>query len=199
MPKYERPYDNNNLGNEKRLPRGRMTLEKNSDFYKSVHLTGAGLINEQLEQLEKEEKLWKSKVVVDSLDFKVGGYNTRDKPLQTAKIEDILKGPAMKVSLKMVRNCKLPSGPTHAFTLLLFQCVILFFFLLYLYYIVLVFFYSPPSNATFPTIGKKVPLRPPPISAFSGEEYSDPRDFTADLRPGQPYYILIYLVTLYLV
>lgn len=39
-------------------------------------------------------------------------------------------------------------------------------------------------NATLPS-GKRVPLRPPPISAFSSEPYEDPKDFTADLRPGE--------------
>jgi hypothetical protein len=142
VPKYERPYDNNNLGSERRLPRGRMTLEKNSDYYRSVHLTGEGLAEERAQQIKKEQEAWMAKVVVENLDFKMTGFTTRDRPLQTSKLDDILKGPPLSKPLKIVRNARLPSG-------------------------------------------KRVPLRPPPISAFSAEEYKDPRDFTADLRPGR--------------
>ena len=67
-PRFERPYDNNNLGSETRLPRGRMTLGKNPAFYKSVHLSGAAGAKEEEEDRKAEAELWKSKVVVDSLD-----------------------------------------------------------------------------------------------------------------------------------
>lgn len=63
-----------NLGSELRLPRGRLTLEKNSDFFKSVHLTGEGLALEKAETKRLEKAAWMSKVVVDSLDFKVYIY-----------------------------------------------------------------------------------------------------------------------------
>lgn len=141
LPKYERPYDNNNLGSERRLPRGRMTLDKNPDFYRSVHLTGAGLVEERAAQVAAEEAAWQAKVVVGSIDFHVGGFRVRDRPLQVHRTDDILKGPPKSLGLKMVRNARLPSG-------------------------------------------KRVPLRAAPISALSqGEEYADPKDFTADLRP----------------
>ena len=140
VPQYERPYDSQNVGSEQRLPRGKITLNANPDYFKSVHLTGAGLAEEKLAQKAAEEAAWQAKVVVDHLDFKVGGFNVRDRPLQMNRTDDVVKGPVKNKPLLMVRNAKLPSG-------------------------------------------KKVPLRPLPISAFSSEPYSDPRDFTADLRP----------------
>ena len=109
-PKFERPYDNNNLGSETRLPRGRMTLGKNPAFYKSVHLSGAAGAKEEEEDRKAEAELWKSKVVVDSLDFKVGGFTTRDKPMQSSKTDDILKGPVLNKAMRIVRNARLPSG-----------------------------------------------------------------------------------------
>ena len=140
VPQYERPYDSQNVGSEQRLPRGKLTLNANPDYFKSVHLTGAGLADEKAAQKAAEEAAWQAKVVVDHLDFKVGGFNVRDRPLQMSRTDDVVKGPVKNKPLLMVRNAKLPSG-------------------------------------------KKVPLRPLPISAFSSEPYSDPRDFTADLRP----------------
>lgn len=110
VPKFERPYDNANLGSERRLPRGRMILDHNPDFFTSVHLTGSGLAQEKAENKRLEEEAWKSKVVVDHLDFKVGGYNVRDRPLQINKTDDILKGPALSKGIRIVRNAKLPSG-----------------------------------------------------------------------------------------
>jgi len=141
VPKFERPYDSNNLGSERRLPRGRMTLDKNAAYFRSVHLTGAGLAEEQAATNKAEEEAWRAKVVVDSLDFKVGGFVSRDRPLQMDRTQDILKGPPLHKPLKILHNARLPSG-------------------------------------------KKVPLDPLPISVFSEDEYKDPRDFTADLRPN---------------
>mmetsp|Transcript_7800 Transcript_7800/g.18584 ORF Transcript_7800/g.18584 Transcript_7800/m.18584 type:complete len:298 (+) Transcript_7800:71-964(+) len=142
-PRFERPYDNNNLGSSTRLPRGSMYLDKDPEFFRSVHLCGEGLAKEKEDNKKREEELWQSKVVVDDLDFKVGGFNVRDRPVQLEKASDILQGKAQKISIKMVRNARLPSG-------------------------------------------KKVPLRQPPYSMFTRAEYSDPRDFTEDLRADDP-------------
>ena len=123
------------------LPRGRIVDEKNPGFFNSVHLCGEGLYEETMAQKKKEEDEWNAKVCVDSLDFLVGGFVQKDKPDQLDRTCDILHGPALKTSIKIIRNCRLPSG-------------------------------------------KKVPLRPPPYSIFNNEEFKDPRDFTADLRPN---------------
>jgi hypothetical protein len=65
------------------------------------------------------------------------------KPSQLDRVTDILDGKAMKKSIKMIRNCKLPSG-------------------------------------------KLVTLRTAPFSMFSRDEYTDPKDFTEDLRANDP-------------
>jgi hypothetical protein len=110
VPTYARPYDNKNVGSEQRLPRGGMVLAPNPDFFRSVHLTGAGLAEEKRAQKAADEAAWLAKVVVDNVDFKVGGFKVRDRPLQTSKTDDILKGPALSKPLLIVRNAKLPSG-----------------------------------------------------------------------------------------
>ena len=93
-----------------------MLLEKNPHFYTSVHLCGAAGTKEKEEDERAAAELWKSKVVVDSLDFKVGGFTTRDKPLQSSKTDDILKGPVSNKALKIVRNARLPSGKKVTFS-----------------------------------------------------------------------------------
>jgi hypothetical protein len=47
------------------------TVEKNTDFWKSVHLGGDEARKIQEDALAAEKKAWKEKVVVDHLDFKV--------------------------------------------------------------------------------------------------------------------------------
>jgi len=143
LPVFEREYDSACVGHYAKLPRGRKMEEKNPDFFKSVHLTGAGLAQERAATKKREAELWQAKVVVDDLDFKVGGFVQRDKVLQINKTADILKGAVQSKALRLVRNATLPSG-------------------------------------------KKIVWETAPFSAFSGELYEDPKDFTADLRASKP-------------
>lgn len=49
------------------MPRGRQQLEKNPEFFRSVHLVGEGLAKEKEEAKRKSEEIWRSKVIrVDS-------------------------------------------------------------------------------------------------------------------------------------
>ena len=111
-PRFEREYDGSHLGDITRLPRGNILAEKYGDteYLRSVHLCGEGLAAEAAETKRKEEELFASKVVVDSLDFKVGNFLQIDRPNQTDRKEDILHGPVMSKALRIVRNARLPSG-----------------------------------------------------------------------------------------
>ena len=111
-PEFERHYDGPHLGDITRLPRGHIKQPKYSDteYLRSVHLCGEGLAAEAAETKRLEEELFKSKVVVDSLDFKVGNFLQIDRPSQTDRNEDILHGPVKSKALRIVRNAKLPSG-----------------------------------------------------------------------------------------
>ena len=140
-PNFSRDYTSSNIGSSTQLPRGKLTETKNPGFFNSVHLNGEEQADAERALLEKEKKRWRDAIVVDSLDFLVGGFVQKDRPDQLDRRSDILKDKAQKTSLKIVRNARLPSG-------------------------------------------KKVPLRPAPYSAFSGDPYEDPKDFTEDLRPN---------------
>ena len=50
-------------------------LERDAEFFRSVHLCGEGLQKEMDEAKLREAELFRSKVCVDSLDFKVDGFN----------------------------------------------------------------------------------------------------------------------------
>lgn len=60
--KYERPLNTDMIGSRTRLPRGRHQLEKDPDFFRSVHLVGEGLAREKEEAKRRTEELWRSKV-----------------------------------------------------------------------------------------------------------------------------------------
>merc|ERR1719198_1497069 len=74
------------------------------------------------EAKRRQEELFQSKVVVDSLDFKVDGFNIEasrtnrtnrfdhEAPLQLDKTRDILHMPVKSKAMRIVRNAKLPSG-----------------------------------------------------------------------------------------
>lgn len=109
-PRFAKEYSRDDIGNPRRLPRGRMVLEKSTDFFNSVHLVGTELAQEQQEALQRDRELWKSKVVVDSLSFRVDGFQNRDRTLQLDRTADILHDPPMTRALKKVRNARLPSG-----------------------------------------------------------------------------------------
>lgn len=53
---------------------------------------------------------WLSKVVVDSIDFKVNKMVVKDRPAQMERTDDILADPPKKLALRLVRNAHLPSG-----------------------------------------------------------------------------------------
>eukprot|EP01038_Epipyxis_sp_PR26KG_P013134 gene13134-17601_t len=103
---FEQEFQLKLIGNDAKLPRG---LPKNDNiidekFFKSVHLGGEEQ-TKNLEAAQKQEKeLWKSKVVVDSIDFKMSGFKIRDVPLQMDRTKDILKSEPKKESLKFIRT-----------------------------------------------------------------------------------------------
>lgn len=61
--KYERQLDTDMIGSRTRLPRGNHQLEKDPDFFRSVHLVGEGLAREKEEAKRRTEELWRSKVL----------------------------------------------------------------------------------------------------------------------------------------
>lgn len=109
-PRFAREYSQDDIGNPARLPRGRMTLETDPGFFSSVHLVNAKLTQEQQEIARQEQELWRSKVVVEDLSFRVGGLRSKDRPSQLDRAADILHDPPMTVPLKKIRNARLPSG-----------------------------------------------------------------------------------------
>ena len=110
-PEFEREYDGSHLGDIRRLPRGRVKSDKydNTTYMKSVHLT-ENAAEEAAARKRIAEEEWKSRVVVDDVDFKVGNFLQKDRPSQLDRTNDILDGPALSTALKIVRNAKLPSG-----------------------------------------------------------------------------------------
>jgi len=54
-PEYDRDYDSSKVGDPQKLPRGKMTLRNNPDFYRSVHLAGVENARLQKEAAEKEK------------------------------------------------------------------------------------------------------------------------------------------------
>lgn len=88
----------------------------NRDFFRSVHLCGDGLRQEQEEALKRELLDWERRLVVDrkQLKFLAHGNTTglpRKRLTQLDKITDILAGPIVRSKpLRIVRNATLPSG-----------------------------------------------------------------------------------------
>jgi hypothetical protein len=84
--------------------------QPNDKFWQSVHLSGDQSAQAQIAAAEAEKKAWHGKVVVDTLDMKVGGFNQKEKPSQLDRTEDILKGEPKDLSLKKLREMKSASG-----------------------------------------------------------------------------------------
>jgi hypothetical protein len=115
-PEYARSFELKNIGDKSHLPRGRMITkktDKDPDFFRSVHLFGdeAQKILEQARTQEIEE--WKSRVIVDTTDFKVGGYSVRDTPIQIDRQKDILHDEPKRNALKYLRIKTSSSGQSH--------------------------------------------------------------------------------------
>lgn len=107
-PDFEREYDRTAIGDRTKLPRGHLVggTEHNSDFWRSVHASGDEGIKLQ-ERIQQEEKdLWKSKMVVDTLDFKVGNFKVKDKAAQWQRHEDMLKDEPKTKAFKILRTEK---------------------------------------------------------------------------------------------
>ena len=84
-------------------------LEKNPDFFTSVHLCGEGLIKEQEEAKQQEIKKWESKVVVDDPHF-YSIIKSRKQVSQTDRNEITLKGTPMKKGFKISHAKPLPTS-----------------------------------------------------------------------------------------
>lgn len=87
----------------------------NREFFRSVHLCGDGLRQEQEEALKRELADWERRLVVDKKQIKFLAHGNimglpRKKPAQLDKITDILAGPVRSKPIRMVKNATLPSG-----------------------------------------------------------------------------------------
>lgn len=111
-PEYEKPFELKLIGDKKKLPRGKQVAgdEKDPAAFRSVHLGGDDALRVMQEAVEKEKAEWKAAVVVDHIDFKVGGYNVRDTPIQLDRTNDILVGEAKTNALKAIRSAKSSTG-----------------------------------------------------------------------------------------
>ena len=112
-PTFERDYDGRQVGAfRQKLPRGHDMTGKKDDvaYNRSVHLCGEGLAAEEAEAKRKEKENFESKLVVDTLDVKIGRFVQIDRPGQTDRLRDILHDPPKKLALVKVHNAILPSG-----------------------------------------------------------------------------------------
>lgn len=106
--RFEKSFDPSSLTKRHQLPRGKLITggktDKNSEFFRSVHLVGdeQAMMAQMAEWQERQD--WEQKVVVDDPSFRVGNFNIRDKPSQLSKYEDILKDEPQSKSLKMLHS-----------------------------------------------------------------------------------------------
>jgi len=116
---FQRPFQLKLVGDRHTLPRGLLTGgaadDKDPASFRSVHLGGTGqaLIIQQAEEKEKSD--WQSKVVVDDISFKVGGFVTRDKAPQYERTKDILKGEPKRKELAHLRTRKSVTGKDFSY------------------------------------------------------------------------------------
>lgn len=87
----------------------------NAEYFRSVHLCGEGLRQEQDEALKRELAEWERRLVVDKAQLKFLAHGNitsvpRKKPTQLDKITDLLQGPVRSKPLRIVKNATLPSG-----------------------------------------------------------------------------------------
>jgi hypothetical protein len=126
---YTKQFDGTAMHTIGTLPRGQQQSDScgaqdSSSYFKSVHIASADESHQYKQQLlQQERELWNSKVVVDDLCFRTGGFTVKDKPLQTDRVADILHGPAIKKAFKLVRTTKLPSGKTVEFPTAPISCL----------------------------------------------------------------------------
>lgn len=117
-PSFEHEFQLKLMGDRTELPRGRLLngTEVNNHFFRSVHLGGDDQARIVAEAMEKEKADWQAKVVVDSLDFKVGGMKVRDRPIQMDRATDILHDEAKRETLKHLRELKSHRGKPLGYT-----------------------------------------------------------------------------------
>eukprot|EP00953_Heterococcus_sp_UTEX-ZZ885_P025066 13645-Heterococcus_DN1.PRE.1 len=126
---YTKQFDGTAMHTIGTLPRGQQQhdscgAQDSSTYFKSVHIASADESHQYKQQLlQQERELWNSKVVVDDLCFRIGGFTVKDKPLQTDRVADILHGPAIKKAFKLVRTTKLPSGKIVEFPTAPISCL----------------------------------------------------------------------------
>ena len=105
---YQREFQLNKVGHRKTLPRGNLTQgykgDKDPWAFRSVHLVKPEVTKAIEEAQEQDKKDWMGKVKVDSLSFKVDGFNTRDKTLPFKRCDDILHDEPVREELKHLRN-----------------------------------------------------------------------------------------------
>jgi hypothetical protein len=104
-PRYSHEFDRNCVGNRSSLPRGNLQRgnEPDPSFFKSIHLVGDGQTVVIEEARLKEKALWRSKIVVDDINFKVARASS-GQPSQIDRYTDILRNPPMTLALKMLHR-----------------------------------------------------------------------------------------------
>jgi hypothetical protein len=111
-PEFERDFELKRVGDRHKLPRGTLVggTEMDEDFFRSVHIGGAKQAKIIADAIAQEKEEWKSKVIVDHTDFKVGGYKIRDVPIRVDRAKDILKDEPKALFLRQLRVRKDHSG-----------------------------------------------------------------------------------------
>lgn len=116
---YSRDFELKLVGDRDRLPRGQLTAgykgDKDDDCFRSVHVKGVKAQKIMEEAQAKEVAEWKSKVVVDHIDFKMSGFKVRDKPILCDRGNDILQGEPKQKALKQLRELKSLGGKDYGY------------------------------------------------------------------------------------
>ncbi len=118
LPEYEYEFQLKYIGDREKLPRGSLTkgIDKNPHYFRSVHLGGENQRKIVEEALLKEKEEWEKKVIVDSHDFKVGGFKVRDKAIPVDRYNDILKGEPKRPDLQTLRDRQSHRGADWSYT-----------------------------------------------------------------------------------
>jgi len=115
---YNHDFQLNLVGNRTKLPRGIAinNNEKDENFFKSIHIGGVEKQKILNQAKIEEKKNWESKVIVDTIDFKISGLVVHDKTFQFNRTNDILKDEPKRESLIHMRNKITEKGKNLSYT-----------------------------------------------------------------------------------
>ncbi len=110
LPTFSREFELSLVGDKTKLPRGHqirgISGDKDPNYNRSVFNAGDDGAAEEEAAVKAEKELWMSKVVVDDLAFKIGGFLIKDTPNPVERTRDILKDPPKRKELKFLRTRK---------------------------------------------------------------------------------------------